>query len=567
MSNNPRVFLWIAFALLLWLNYEAWMKDYGPRPGQVMAPGVAASGSAPPSTLANTVPKAGASTSAQASASVEHLPSPGASSAELPGAPAAEAPLVHVHTDVQDLEISTRGGTIQRAALPKYPVVKGHAEPVVLENNDTPQTQYLLQSGLTGPGQGPYPDHLAAFTSAQRSYELGGKNELRVPLTWTNGQGVTFTKTFIFHRGEYRILLEQELKNAGRDAVQVAPYLEILRNDPRTKSSMFNIESRTFHGPAFYDGTKYRTLKLTDSDDTHLSQVVTGGWIAAVQHHFVTAAVPTPKEPFHITMTVQGDQYLLAATGATVSVPAGKAVQFPQSVFVGPQLQSQLDRAGPNLGLVTDYKPLTLLARPLFSLLSQVERLTGNWGIAIILVTFLLKLVFYPLQETAGRSMAKMKNLAPRIKNLQETYKDDREKQTKAMMELYQREKINPVGGCLPILVQIPVFLAFYWVLLYSVEMRQAPFLFWIRDLSAQDPLYILPAIMAGAMFLQYRMNPPTPDPVQAKVMMFMPFVFSFTFAFFPAGLVLYWVTNTLLGILQQWNINRRLAVPAPRKA
>jgi YidC/Oxa1 family membrane protein insertase len=247
-------------------------------------------------------------------------------------------------------------------------------------------------------------------------------------------------------------------------------------------------------------------------------------------------------------------------------VAPGASAAFTQTLFAGPKLQAQLEATAPELGRVADYGRLWFLAMPLYKLLAWVHGASGNWGIAIIVVTFLLKLLFYPLSEASGRSMAKMKALQPRIKNLQDTYKDDREKLGKAMMELYQREKINPVAGCLPIVIQIPVFLAFYWALLESVEMRQAPFMLWIHDLSARDPWFILPAIMAVAMFVQYKLNPAPPDPVQAKVFMIMPFAMSVMFAFFPAGLVLYWVTNTILSIAQQWNINRRIAAAAAAK-
>jgi YidC/Oxa1 family membrane protein insertase len=301
--------------------------------------------------------------------------------------------------------------------------------------------------------------------------------------------------------------------------------------------------------------------------DTHLSLDVRDGWIAALQHHFVTAIVPPRGAPWHFGLGVQGTEYLLSATGPEQTVAPGATGQFDVTLFTGPKLQWQLEATAPELGRVADYGRLWFLARPLFVALSWVHKLTGNWGVAIIVVTFLLKLLFYPLSEASGRSMARMKTLQPRIKNLQETYADDREKLGRAMMELYKREKINPVAGCLPIVIQIPVFLAFYWVLLESVEMRQAPFALWIHDLSSRDPYFILPLIMAGAMFVQYKLNPAPPDPVQARVFMIMPIVMSATFAFFPAGLVLYWVTNTILSIAQQWNINRRIgALPAAKK-
>jgi YidC/Oxa1 family membrane protein insertase len=309
-----------------------------------------------------------------------------------------------------------------------------------------------------------------------------------------------------------------------------------------------------------WDGTKYRKLDIEDQDDQRLSIPVQKGWIAALQHHFVSAVVTPEDASYTYTLRAENDQrYLLAAAGPLLTVPAGQTATLKLNTFVGPKLQAQLEETGPELDRVADYGHLTLLARPLFVLLEWVHGILNNWGGAIIFVTFLLKLLFYPLSEASGKSMAKMKALAPRIKNLQENYKDDREKLGRAMMELYQREKINPVAGCLPIIIQIPVFLAFYWVLLESVEMRQAPFMGWIDDLSSRDPFFILPAIMAGAMFIQYKLNPAPPDPIQAKVFMIMPLAMSVMFAFFPAGLVLYWVTNTVLSIAQQWNINRRI--------
>jgi len=556
--NNPRLYLWVALGMLVFLNVEYWMRDYGPRPGETQAPVAGAPAPATPvNELANRVPQG-----AQSSAAAPAQP------AAVPAAPAAAAgdtaPVVHVHTDVMDVDISTRGGTLTRADLLAYPKVKGESAPVRLENQD-PELLYEVQTGLTG-GAGTYPNHLAIYASERSDYTLGSAAELKVPLSWREA-GVTVTKTFTFRRGEYAIGLAYEVHNGGTTPWEARPYAQILRNDPRTKSSYFNVESYAFHGPAIHDGTKYRKLDPTSTDDSHLSLEVRDGWIAALQHHFVSAVVPPRGAPWHFTLGISGNQYLLAATGPPLSVAPGGSAEFSQALFVGPKLQAQLDATSPELGRVADYGRLWFLARPLYLLLAKVHALTGNWGIAIIVVTFLLKLLFYPLSEASGRSMAKMKTLQPRIKNLQETYAEDREKLGRAMMELYQREKVNPVAGCLPIIIQIPVFLAFYWALLESVEMRQAPFAFWIHDLSSRDPLFILPAIMAVAMFVQYKLNPAPPDPVQAKVFMVMPLAMSVMFAFFPAGLVLYWVTNTVLSIAQQWNINRRIeaAVAAKR--
>ena len=556
--NNPRLYLWVALGMLVFLNVEYWMRDYGPRPGETQAPVAGAPAPATPvNELGNRVPQG-----AQSAAAAPAQP------AAVPAAPAAAAgetaPVVHVHTDVMDLDISTRGGTLTRADLLAYPKVKGESTPVRLENQD-PESLYEVQTGLTGDA-GTYPNHLATYQSERSDYTLGSAAELKVPLSWREA-GITVTKTFTFRRGEYAIGLAYEVHNGGTTPWEARPYAQILRNDPRTKSSYFNVESYAFHGPAIHDGTKYRKLDPTSTDDSHLSLEVRDGWIAALQHHFVSAVVPPRGAPWHFTLGISGNQYLLAATGPQLSVAPGGTAEFSQALFVGPKLQAQLDATSPELGRVADYGRLWFLARPLYLLLAKVHALTGNWGIAIIVVTFLLKLLFYPLSEASGRSMAKMKTLQPRIKNLQETYAEDREKLGRAMMELYQREKVNPVAGCLPIIIQIPVFLAFYWALLESVEMRQAPFAFWIHDLSSRDPLFILPAIMAVAMFVQYKLNPAPPDPVQAKVFMVMPLAMSVMFAFFPAGLVLYWVTNTVLSIAQQWNINRRIeaAVAAKR--
>ena len=567
MTGNPRVFIWIALALVLWLNWEAWMRDYAPAtpPTPVASTQSGSSAVPPPASLGSSVPQASTSSSPASAADKTPAPATGSTAASAPTVEAnGTVPAggkVHVLTDVLDIDINLQGGTFERADLLKYPKVKGRSELVRLMNT-SPDTLYLLQTGLTGPADSARPTHLANFTSAQSDYTLGNASELRVPLTWTDGNGVTVTKTYIFKPGSYRIDLEYSLDNKSAAPWQAAPYAQILRRDPVTKRSIIttNVESYAFHGPAIWDGTKYRKLKITDDEDKHLNLEVKNGWVAALQHHFVSAVVPPADTDYRITLGAEGQEYRLAAAGPMTTVAPGQSTTLGQTLFVGPKLQDQLEKTGPQLERVADYGKLTLLAKPLFWLLQKVHALFGNWGLAIITVTFLLKLLFYPLSETSGRSMAKMKMLSPRIKALQESYKDDREKLGRAMMELYKREKVNPVAGCLPMVIQIPVFLAFYWVLLESVEMRQAPFIGWINDLSSQDPFYVLPAIMAAAMFAQYKLQgTPGADPVQQKVFMFMPFVMSAMFAFFPAGLVLYWVTNTLLSIAQQWNINRRI--------
>ncbi len=579
-SNYPRFLLWCALGLVLWLNYQAWMHDYGPSASSAAVEAARKHGLSPESApnLGFNVPRA--STGAGQAAGGEHAAAaPAAEPAQAGAVPAeasaasaalaAEAPTIAVHTDVLDARISLRGGTLVQADLLRYPKVKGQPEPVRLENRASPQTLYVLQSGLTGPDSEPRPTHLASFASAQREYTLAsGSDELRVPLTWSDGHGVTVTKTFIFHRGRYQIGLQQTVDNRASLPWQAAPYAEILRYDQPIHSSYFSnyAERYSFRGPALYDGSKYRTLKISDSDNQHLALEITDGWLAAPQHDFVSAVVPPADMPYHYTLNVQGDEFALATAGPMQTVRPGSTARFDFRLFVGPMLQSQLASTAPHFDLVANYGKLTFLAKPLFWLLAKVHGLLHNWGLAIIVVTFLLKLALYPLSEASYRSMAKMRALAPRIKALQETYKNDKEKINRAMLELYKREKANPAAGCLPMLVQVPIFFAYYYVLLGSVEMRQAPFYGWIQDLSARDPYFILPAIMAVASFIQFKLGPTTADPTQQKVMMVMPIAMSALFAYFPAGLVLYYVTNTLLSIAQQWNINRRMDAAAQRK-
>jgi YidC/Oxa1 family membrane protein insertase len=576
-SNYLRWFLWAALGVALLANYQAWVADYGkvtetaPVAESAKGRGQAAG---EVTGLGDTVPRVPSSPSTARQPASAETAQPAVSAPTTPSTAAtagAAAPTVRVQTDVLDMRLSLEGATIVYAALPEYHDVKGQPEPVVLESRASPEKLYLLQSGLTGPDDAARPTHLAHFTSAQSEYRLApGADELRVPLTWTDGQGVTVTKTFVFRRGQYEIGLEQRVDNRSGQPWQAAAYAQLRRYETPSKGgSMFtyNANSRSFHGPAIYDphGTKYHTLNIGKEEDQHLSVGVTDGWMAAPQHDFVSAIVPPAGVPFQYTLAVQGNEFALAMTGPMETVGPGSTKNFDFKLFVGPKLQAQLSATSPELGRVNDYGRLYLLAQPLFWLLAKFYAMFGNWGVSIIIVTFLLKLLFYPLSEASYRSMARMKALAPRIKSLQETFKDDKEKAGRAVMELYKREKVNPVAGCLPMIIQIPVFLAFYYVLIESVEMRQAPFFGWINDLSSRDPLFILPAIMAAAMFGQYKLNPPPPDPTQAKVMMFMPLAMSAMFAFFPSGLVLYWVTNTILSIAQQWNINRRIEASAKR--
>ncbi len=571
--GNQRLFLWLALGAVLYLNYETWMRDYHPPEAPVVVsapsaalpaggtladavpsiPSNASAGAAPPA--APTGPAISAATGTPGSASLAPGTAPAAATST---ASPTTMPLLHVQTDVLDVGINPAGGELSRSDLRQYPLHKDDPNvPVRLFDNSDESHLYVLQTGLAGTGAGPQPDHRAQWQASTTEWKLPeGATELRVPLTWNDGHGLTVTKTFVFRRGSYRIDLVYDVHNGGTEPRQFASYARILRHWEPVSRSYFDVETYSFKGPAIYDGHKYRTLKVEKDEDAHFAQSITNGWFATLQHHFVSAVVPHADQAYSYQLQVAGKDFVIGATGPAVALAAGGSAQFRETLFTGPKLQSQLSAAGPELDRTVDYGHLTLIARPLFFTLKWIHGVVGNWGVAIILVTALIKLLFYPLSQASGRSMARMRAVAPRLKQIQENFKDDREKLGRAMMELYKREKINPVAGCVPMLVQIPFFISFYWVLLESVEMRQAPFMLWVNDLSARDPFFVLPLLMGAAMFFQARLNPPPPDPTQAKIMQFMPVMMTAMMAWFPAGLVLYWITNTVLSIAQQWRIN-----------
>lgn len=550
---NTRIMLWVALAALLYVNYTTWTADSARSAASAAATAPARAHS---QQFDDTVPFAAAPT---APVHPTGTPAGAAPATNVPPPAATAARSLHVRTDVFNMRIDLQGGELDQADLRRYPVHKDQPNRVVrLLNRDNPDSLYVIQTGLTGESGELVPDHLVTWSASQNSYRLApGEKELRVPLTWTDGHGLTVTKTFVFTRGSYAIGVTYHVVNASAAPRELATYAQILRHWKIVKRSYFNVATYSFMGPAIYDGDKYQDLPLNVDKPTPFSRTITNGWLAALQHHFVSAIVPTAGEPFAYQLLVHGHVFLLRATGPMQTVAPGATANFAEKVFVGPKLQSQLAATGPRLELAVDYGKLTVIAEPLFKTLNWVHGITGNWGWSIILVTALIKLIFFPLSQASGRSMAKMRSVGPRMKQIQETYKDDREKLGRAMMDLYKKEKINPLAGCLPMIVQIPFFISFYWVLLESVEMRQAPFMLWVNDLSVRDPYFVLPLLMGGAMFAQFKLNPAPPDPTQAKVMQFMPLVMTATMAWFPSGLVLYWLTNTVLSIVQQWRINQ----------
>jgi YidC/Oxa1 family membrane protein insertase len=548
--DNQRIILWGLFATLAFITWSQWQLNN--QPETVSAPAV----------------QSEATEVAASPPPIDSLPLPTAEKItggdSLPVAPASQevagVTTIKVETDVLRLEISPLGGTLVKAELKNYPISKDNPDVPVLLFNENPATRYVLESGLIDSDKGG-PLHDALLTSESNNYRLvDGADSLEVPLRWMSSNGVVVTKTFTLKRGHYDIDLNYQINNGSQSDWFGLSYLRISRVHNPPERSMFDVDTYSFVGPVYYDTEKYEKIDPEDLADEPLDVTVAGGWIASLQHHFVSAAVPAAEEQYKYDASFSNGSVVARASGTEwVKVSPGAQGSFAAKLFVGPKNQKNLSDTAEGLPLTVDYGLLSILARPLFWLLDKVHSFVGNWGWSIILVTFLIKLAFYKLTEASGRSMAKMRKLQPRLKALQERYKEDKQQLSQQMMELYKREKVNPAAGCLPMLIQIPFFIAFYWVLLESVEMRQAPFALWITDLSSRDPLFVLPLLMGGAMFLQQKLNPAPPDPIQAKVMMFLPVMFTGFFAFFPSGLVLYWLTNSVLSVLQQWNINRKM--------
>ena len=544
--DNQRLLTWALFGMMAWLSYQAWMLDYGPKPAETPTATEEPATEAPDDALPELT-----------STDIDAPDVQPGFEVAAEGDAVAQAPIIHVKTDVFDIEISTQGGTVQRAVLRNYPVAKNRPDDLVELLSTDPSQVGLIQSGLRSAADGPEPNHRATFTAKQQRYVVSGSGDLVVPLSWSDGAGVTVEKRYRFTADGYAVVLEQEITNNSAETWRGAEYVQLQRRNFEPTRSMFDVDSYSVDSPIVYDGEKSEKLKRDDLlEDGPYAYASEQGWFGAIQHHFVSAVVPAPGTSQRYSVSVRDAVSTASSIGPTQAVEPGASNTFTTTLFVGPKLQGQLEDIDGSLKLTVDYGWLTILSQPLFWLLSKAFGLFGNWGVSIIAVTVLIKAAFYKLTESSGRSMAKMRNLQPRLKALHERYKDDKPQLSQAMMELYKREKVNPAAGCLPILIQMPFFLAFYWVLLESVEMRQAPFMLWLTDLSTKDPFFILPLIMGGAMFFQQKLNPQVGDPVQVKVMQVMPIIFTGFFAFFPSGLVLYWVTNTLLSIAQQWKIN-----------
>jgi YidC/Oxa1 family membrane protein insertase len=424
--------------------------------------------------------------------------------------------------------------------------------------NDGSPHLFITQSGLLGGGA---PNHAAIYSSTADSYSLkDGQDKLEVVLQWRNAQGLLVDKVYTFYRGRYDFDLEYRIANHSPSTWQGSMY----RQFKRTENT--GIEQSRFlytytGGVVSNSDNPYEKIDFSDMEEKDLKQEIKQGWVAMIQHYFVGAWIGEKEDTNHVyTKVSDGNKYVIGMVTPQPSIAPGSTGSIKARAYVGPKLQEQLSEVAPNLQLTVDYGWLTILAEPIFWVMKWIQSVVGNWGWTIILLTILIKLVFYKLSETSYKSMANLRRVHPRLQSLKERFGDDKQGMQQAMMKIYQEEKINPLGGCLPILVQIPVFIALYWVLLESVEMRQAPFILWLDDLSSKDPYYVLPLLMGASMLIQQKLNPSPLDPVQAKIMMMLPVVFTVFFAFFPAGLVLYWVANNVLSIAQQWVITKRIA-------
>ena len=476
---------------------------------------------------------------------------------------------ISVQTDLFKAEIDTMGGDLRKLELTQHRAADSDTNNFILLNDTAAPSVYVVQSGIA---LGKVATHKEVFTSAANDYQMAAdQNELMVALEWTSPEGVKLTKTYTFVRGSYEVKVNQVVSNGSSAAIDPLVYYQIVHDSESNQGTKM---MPTFTGGAYFtEADKYKKVKFTEMAKEPLSKLAKDGWVGLVQHYFVGAWIPQTKDAQEFYTKDLGNKiYAIGTKYSTASVAPGASKDLSAKLYVGPQTHSELIKAAPGLEYTVDYGWLSFIASPLFMILSLIQGFVGNWGYSIILLTILIKLAFYPLSASGYRNMAQMRELAPRLQSMKEKFGDDRQKMQQAMMELYKKEKINPMGGCLPILVQIPVFISLYWMLLASVEMRHAPFILWVQDLSAPDTLFghipnvvpllggmpigLLPILMGVSMIVQTKLNPKPADPVQAKVMMIMPIAFSLFFFFFPAGLVLYWFVNNVLSIAQQARIN-----------
>ncbi|NOX28320.1 MAG: membrane protein insertase YidC [Gammaproteobacteria bacterium] len=554
--ETRRILLFFALAAVVVLLYEAWQTDYGPQP-------VAVAPSSPSSQITDgefAVPQIGADVPDSPANYVEPLAeTPAVADNNKPAVKAlVDAGSVNVVTDTFDIEISLAGGDIRRADLRAYPVsIDEPDNPFPLMSTD-PTNLFIAQSGLLSKSQAP--DHHAIYTADAKEFTLAdGYDKLEVVLHWQSDDGVQIDKVFTFTRGSHLIDVEHRINNKSSAEWSGRVYRQFQRTEPDDAGGFRLIYTYT-GGVLSNEKEKYEKVDFSDMRDKDVKVDSANGWVAMIQHYFLAAWVPDAEQSNHyFSKALDDGRYTLGLIAPTVTVAAGAQGIMADKLYIGPKEQHVLEEVAPGLELTVDYGVFDLFSRPLFWLLEKIHNLVGNWGWTIIIITIIIKGVFFPLSAASYRSMANMRKLQPRIEKIRERAGNDKQKMSQDMMALYKTEKINPLGGCLPMLIQIPIFISLYWVLIESVELRQAPFIFWIKDMAIKDPYYVLPVLMGVTMWFQQRLNPKPPDPMQAKILGALPYVFTLFFAFFPSGLVLYWVSNSVLSIAQQWHITRKI--------
>jgi YidC/Oxa1 family membrane protein insertase len=546
--DTQRLVLFMVFTFSVFFLMDAWQKEKQP--------------ALPPAPINAATPATGPATTP--------VPTP---TQPLAGTPASAPPpasgalqkgdTVRIETDVLIAEIDTAGGDLRRLELLAHRDTLDKKRNLVLLQ-EQPDHIYIAQSGLIGNG---LPNHRTRYTTNDRNVKLAaGADSVSVRLTASAADGVKVVRVYTVYRGSYVIDVGYEVENKSTAAVRPDAYFQLVRDNkpPVGDSAMLP----TYTGMAVYtDKDKFQKVPFTDVDKGKINypKKNNDGWIAFLQHYFLSAWLPAKAAPREFyTQRLDNGLYAAGVILSLGNIEPGARGLLTVPLYAGPQEQDKLEKLAPGLDLTVDYGWLTVIAKPLFWFLQLLHHWVSNWGVAIIILTVTIKALFYPLSATSYRSMARMRVLAPRLQKIKEQYGDDRQRLNQAMMELYKTEKINPLGGCLPIVVQIPVFIALYWVLLASVELRHAPFMLWIDDLSVADPYFVLPVLMGATMIFQTYLNPEPPDPVQAKVMKIMPIAFSIMFFFFPAGLVLYWLINNILSIAQQWQITRAMEHTKP---
>ncbi|MEN9423821.1 MAG: rane protein insertase YidC [Pseudomonadota bacterium] len=555
LMDSQRPFLYLTLLFMLFLIWTTWQQDHAPKPPVTAASTVSAP--AIPGGNAQEVPAQSAATPATQAGQM----TPTADNS-------AAGQTVTVRTDKLVLKINTRGGEVLETDLPTYPIsLDTPDKPVkILDLNGR---NYVAQSGLQHQvvagleAQTLAPDHLATYTAAQTEYTLAdGQNELVVPLTWQGANGISVTKRFVFKRGSFLVNVEHEVNNQSTNIWNGTEYRQLKHGYAANAGSLLG-GVQAYVGGAYYHEGKYTKLSFSDMDDKPIKETVNGGWVAMQEHYFLSAWIPPQnQETEYYSRVVPGQDvkgYVLGMRSAAQQIAPGAKGVFKSDFYVGPKDQDTLEGIAEGLDLTVDYGIFAFISKPIFWLMQVIHSVLGNWGWTIIFLTIFIKLAFFYPSAMSYKSMAKMKAVSPKLKDINERFADDPPGKQKAMMELYRKEKINPIGGCLPMLIQIPVFMGLYWVLQESVELRQAPWLLWYKDLSIMDPYYILPLLMGASMFFQQKLNPPQADPMQQKIFQFMPIIFTVMFLFFPAGLVLYWVVNNILSMAQQWYINKQI--------